>query len=1012
MLKNQLINMKKSILLLVLQTCCLILLVSASSFTFAQTAPILKGVVLDEAGKKIENVTVTLTDRAGKTTQNVVTNTEGLFVFNDLVTNELYDLSFTHVGYEKYTINSYLIKPNDNNSLLIRLKAESKSLNEVVVVGYGTQRKRDLTGAVSSVKASDFKDQPAINVQSVLQGRVAGVAINSNSGSPGAPLKVRIRGANSINAGNDPLYVVDGVALSSIGIQDLNVNDIESVEVLKDASATAIYGSRGANGIIIITTKQGKNGKTLINFNSFTGISNLAKKYDLLDGPTYAKQANTIAGTEVFKDANNAVTTDWQDLIFRPTTLQNYQLSISDGSDRIKYFISGNYINQPGIVTNSNYKKYALRSNLRGKLGNKTELFLNLFISRANSKNNGNLTKGNSVSGSLAWGPAETPYDQNGVYRRYSVSSIWANPLMTVQEQDNRTFLTSALLNGSLKHDFTSWLNLTVNLGLDVNSAKSAYINNDWIVPNNPGSGQALSENHTFQNSNILTFQKDFNEDHHLKVLAIVEATSNSSNIFTARGSGLTTTTTGYNNLGLNTSQSISSGYANWAILSYVGRLDYAFKDKFLLNATYRADGSSKFQNNKWGYFPSVGVGYKISEEKFIKNIELIDELKVRGSWGRTGNQSINPYSSLGLLSGLQYSFGTTTLYQGYTLGNPKADLKWETTDQYDLGVDISMYKRRVNLSLDYYNKKTKDLLLQVPVALYDGGGVVFKNIGSVANKGFEATLEVTPVKSSSFEWHTAFTASVNKSKVLSLGKDSIIYRPIIGGGIVNTNIQVVKVGQPLSTFYLIPWTGIYQQDDAVLGYKAGDNRYTDVSGNNSIGYEDRRVAGTATPTFNFGFNNTVRYKSFDLNVFFQGATGNKIYNGVYASNAAPTSEIKYPTIRESSNYWTPANTSAEWANPASKTNRNFVESTRYLQDGAYLRLKNLAFSYLISKKVNKVADIRISLIGQNLFTLTKYKGYDPELSSSDIANDADGGMDFGAYPLTRTFTLGINATF
>jgi hypothetical protein len=270
----------------------------------------------------------------------------------------------------------------------------------------------------------------------------------------------------------------------------------------------------------------------------------------------------------------------------------------------------------------------------------------------------------------------------------------------------------------------------------------------------------------------------------------------------------------------------------------------------------------------------------------------------------------------------------------------------------------------------------------------------------------------VTPFRSSSFEWRTAFTASVNKSKVLSLGKDSIIYRPIIGGGIVNTNIQVVKVGQPLSTFYLIPWTGIYQQDDPNLGYKAGDNRYTDVSGNKAIGYEDRRVAGTATPTFTFGFNNTVTYKKFDVNVFLQGAAGNKIYNGVYASNAAPTSEIKYPTITESSNYWTPSNTTAQWANPASKTNRNFVESTRYLQEGAYLRLKNLAFSYLISKSINKIADIRISVIGQNLVTLTKYKGYDPELSSSDIGSDADGGMDFGAYPLTRTFSLGINATF
>lgn len=963
-----------------------------------------------ESHQALAGVNISVSSGAGSI-KNLVTDNNGVFEIKDIRGGGPYKFTFSYTGYMTQEIVKSRFDSLKQQSLYVIMKSKIAELDELVIVGYGSQRKRYVAGSISSVKNESYKDQPVTNMQTILQGRVAGVAVNTNSGSPGAAVKVRIRGANSINAGNDPLYVVDGIALSSIGIQELNANDIESIDILKDAAATAIYGSRGANGIVMITTKQGKPGKSVISLQSFTSVNSIAKKYDLLDGPSYAKQANNIAGATIFANPATAPTTDWQDLIFRSVVTQNHQLALSGGIDKVSYFVSGNYVHQPGIVINTNYKKYSLRSDIKVKVSDKTDLSLNLFGARSTGKNNGNLTKGNAVSGVLAWGPAETPYDDNGVYRRYSVSSIWSNPYMLALEQNNENFSNSVLASVGLRHNFTSWLNLTINAGLDYNATKTAYLNNNWITPNNAGSGQSLTEIATLQNSNILTFQKRIARAHNLKVMAIMESTKSTTNSFTARGSGLTSESTGYYNLGLNSAQAISSGYSNWAILSYVGRVDYSFKEKFLLNATYRADGSSKFPRNKWGYFPSVGVGYKLSEEKFIKDIRAIDELKLRASWGKTGNQNIPPYTSLGLLSGLQYSFGTPTLYQGYTLGNPKADLKWETTSQHDIGIDLSLFKRKVGITLDYYQKRTKDLLLQVPVTSYDGGGVLSRNIGIVDNKGFEAALDVTAVKNKNWEWNVSFTAAVNKNKVVNLGKDSIIYRPVIGGGIVNTNIQVVKVGEALSTYYLIPWEGVYQQDDATLGYKAGDNRYTDVSGNKSIGYEDRRVAGIATPTFTYGFNSMLSFKKWEFSFFVFGAAGNKIYNGVYASNAAPTSEIKYPTIIESANYWTPTNTGATWANPASKTNRNFVESTRYLQPGAYARLRNVALSYMLDKNITHFANIRLSVSGQNLLTITKYKGYDPEMSSSGIASDADGGMDFGAYPLPRTITFGASIT-
>lgn len=941
------------------------------------------------------------------TSVNTQTDNNGRFSIN---APKGASLTFNLMGYL-----SKEVPVNNLSTINVELEPTTQGLGEVVVVGYGTQKRKDLTGAISSLNASAYKDQPVLNASTALQGRVAGVSVANSSGAPGGAVKIRIRGANSINASNDPLYVIDGVALSSIGIQDINVNDIASMEVLKDASATAIYGSRGANGVIIITTKSGKAGTMHLEYNGFLSSNKPMKKYDLLSAQAYAEQANHIAGSAVFADPASYAGkgTDWQDLMFQNGTTQNHQLSVSGGTEKSRYYISGYYVNQSGLLVNTNQEKFAIRANLDSKLSNKVSIGVGIFASHANSHNNGDIgSKGNPVMSALAWAPTEPVYDSGNQYNRFAVSPIWSNPYMTIKERKSDNSTNSAVINGRLKYDITDWLSFNVNVGLDMNTSRNAYLNNDWISPGNPASGQTSLESYTLQNSNALTFHKKFNDKHDLTVMGIVEETSSKYNSFTAAGSGLTSTSNGYYNLGLNTSQGISSAYTNWALLSYVGRASYTFNDKYLITATYRADGSSKFQStaNKWGYFPSIGAGWRLSEEQFIKDLGIFSNLKLRGSWGITGNQSINPYSSLGLLTGVQYSFGTSTLYQGYMLGSPSnPDLKWETTQQTDIGLDVGLLGGRLNITADYYKKRTKDLLLQVPIASYDGGGTMFKNVGVVDNKGFEVFVEIAAIQQRDFSWTATINASAYRNKVVSLGKDSILYRPVIGNGLINTNIQVVKTGQALGAFYLIPWQGVYRSDDNTMGFKAGDNRYRDVSGNGSIGYEDRVIAGSAIPKFQWGFNNNFRYKNLELNVFVQASHGNKIFNATYAGIAAPTSDVKYSTLAESANYFSSKNTSAEWADPASKTNRSYVESTQYLQDGSYVRLKNVSLSYSLGKKVTRFADVRFSLSAQNLYTKTKYKGYDPEATSTSATSDADAGIDLGAYPSPRTITFGVN---
>ncbi|NLR81230.1 SusC/RagA family TonB-linked outer membrane protein [Chitinophaga eiseniae] len=929
---------------------------------------------------------------------------DGSFVINVPETGNTLIFSFTGMEVQEVPLA-------DKTTVRVQLKGKVSKLDDVVVIGYGTQKRRDLTGAVSTLSSQAYKEQPVLNASSAIQGRVAGVSVTNNSGAPGGSVKLRIRGPNSINGGNDPLYVVDGVALGSTGLGDLNVSDIASMEVLKDASATAVYGSRGANGVVLITTKSGSSGVPRIEYNGFVSFNRPMKKYSLMDPVTYAKMANLTSGVNTFPDPQSYAGkgTDWQNMIFSNSVTQSHELSVTGGKEGVKYYVSGFYIDQQGLLVNSSQKRFGFRSNLDVKLSSRLDFGVNVYLARINSHNNGDMgSKGNPVTGALTWAPTEAVYDAPGQYNRFGISPIWANPYMTIKESDNDNFGNIGVFNARLKYAITDWLTFTVNAALDLKTAKSASLRNDWISPGNPGSSQGSTESYTFQNSNILTFHKTFDK-HDLTATALVEESSNKYNYFNASGSGLASLSNGYHNLGLNASQSINSGYSNWALLSYMGRVAYSYNDKYLLTATLRRDGSSKFQgNNKWSSFPSFSAGWKLSNEKFIDDLGVFSNLKLRAGWGVTGNQAIDPYSTLGLLNSVIYSYGTPNGYQGYTLGNPATpNVKWETSKQTDIGLDMGFLNGRINITADYYNKNTSDLLLFTRIANYDGGGSYLKNIGKVNNKGWEFMIEGTPYKGRELTWSTSLNLSFNKNKVIDLGKDSLLERNVIGGGLISAPIQVVKVGQPMGAFYLIPWEGVYQSDNGA--YKAGDAKYRDVNGNGSIGFEDRVIAGSATPTFIWGFNNSFAYKNFELNIFIQGSHGNKIFNATYAATAIPTSDVKFINLADAANYWTSSNTNSTWANPASK-NKSWIESTQFLQDGGYVRLKNVSLSYTLPKNLLKVAAAKVYVSAQNIATLTKYKGFDPEATT--VGGDVDAGIDLGAYPSPKTVTVGLQVKF
>jgi TonB-linked SusC/RagA family outer membrane protein len=1007
----------------------------------------ISGKVTDENGESIAGANVAVKG----TTVGAITDAEGKYKLT--VPENAATLVISFVGYlaQEVTIG--------NKSVIdVVLVADIQALSEIVVVGYGQQRKSDITGAISSVKGQELVQLPMQRVDQALQGRAAGVLVLNTAGAPGANTTIRVRGMNSINGGNNALIVVDG--LQGGNLNALNPNDIESIEILKDASATAIYGSMGANGVILITTKSGKKGKPTIDYSFSYGSQTIRHKLDLMGAADYARTRNAYKATQnasgvpvpIFTDARiqeleTTGGTDWQDVIYRTAPVSNHQLTIGGGTDNLKYMLSGGYLDQQGILINSAYKRFTLRANVNADITKNVSFGLNWAGSKeaGNSPPYGGGTAlsflGQAVNIAPRWDPTTPPYDANGNYNKhpagYGAYDTW-NPLAAAKEPDimNNTIRNS--INTYLEFKIIEGLKLKITGGatIETGNNKSYYNSKTWEgKPIGGKVGYATIDDALYthyQNSNILTYDKFLGDRHHITVMAVAEQQYSKSESAGLVASKFTVDQTGVNDLG--GAEQINSKYSsvNERVLnSFLGRINYAFADKYLVTLSYRADGSSVFgANNKWGYFPSGSLAWKISEEPLIKNLNIFSELKLRGSWGIIGNQAIGTYQTISAMnSGANYPYsGNDATDLGFIIANPpNPNLKWESTTQSNVGLDVSVLKGRLNVTVDLYLKTTKDLLLNRTLAGYTGFSSIIDNVGSVENKGLELSISGDPL-TGVVRWNSGFNISWNRNKVLDLGETTKLeYKTTYGGYSLKAGFMQLRVGEPFGQMYGYGYEGTWKTSEAeaaaAFGQLPGDPKYTDVNLDGRINTLDIMIMGNAIPDFIFGWSNRVSYNNFELTFMVQGSKGNDIFN---QGRIRLESNYEGTSIRMLDR-WTVDNQDTDvpaFTDAVTRQNAGLVSKVslgsdggrlqRYVEDGSYARLKNVTLGYSVpSSLVNRIGltKLRAYVSGTNLITLTKYTGYDPEVSAYN-SNDAQIGVDLSNYPTAKTITFGIDVTF
>lgn len=995
------------------------------------------------------------------TTHGVTTDIDGKFFF-ETGQKFPYTLIVSIIGYKRLQVVA------DGSPITIELEEDVQQLKELVVVGYGTQSKKNITGSVSSIPKANL-NQVTSSADNLLRGAVAGVVVTQSSGQPGASSSIRIRGGNSITGGNEPLYVIDGilvyndnnngsagVALSGAGVNvlsTLNPSDIESIEVLKDASATAIYGSRGANGVILITTKKGKKGQDNVTYQGYFGFQNITKKIDLLNASEWATLRNDIQTglgqtpsftpqqIEDFKTTGNY---DWQDAAFRKAApIQNHQLSFSGGNETSRYSVSTNYFKQDGIIIGSDFRRLSLRINYEKDV---TDLFRfgvtatitnSEFNGMSNNSSSAALTAPNTLAGVLLTAPVVPIRNEDGSFNVKnnpyvaSINGYISNPINDLENITNETKINRTL--SSLWGEYKLAKNLAVKstLNADIISTKQNYYAPSNTTNGIETKGYASVGNKLVSsvlNENTLNYNTSFGEDkHQLSALAGYTIQYSKGEVATAGATNFVNDLNGYNALQDGNPIKPTSDAFESVLQSWLGRVNYSYLNRYNFSVSARADGSSRFgSDSKWGFFPSAGFSWNVTEEGFAKNIKGVDNIKLRLSAGTTGNQEIGDYLALASLGSVNYSFGGT-IYTGFAptrLSNP--DLKWEKTTQYNTGLDFDFFNKKISLVLDAYYKKTTDLLVNVPIPLNSGYTSVLQNIGAVENKGFEVGIITENIKTDSFLWNTNFNYSINKNKVVEIGNGVQQFFPVAPSSVLSLQQPViVKVGQPLGTFWGYRTDGIFQNQDeintqptlnSIANTKPGDRRYKDISGPNGVpdgkitAAYDKVNLGSAQPKFVASLNNTLVYRDWDLNLFFQGAFGGKIYNAI-------NQQLEIPTLGNNAagalrDHWTTTNPSEEI--PRAANSPATVVSDRYIEDGSYIRLKTVTLGYTLPKSIAskiKTKAIKFYVSAQNLVTWTKYSGFDPEISSYGQSNLLP-GIDYGAYPTSRTFISGVNVTF
>jgi TonB-linked SusC/RagA family outer membrane protein len=980
-------------------------------------SPTVTGKVTDEKGEGIPGASVTV-----KGTQNgTLTTAEGTY---SLETAGNAILVFSFVGYIKEEI-----AVNNRSVVDASLKIDVKALEEVVVVGYGTQRKVETTGSIASVKAADLVQTPVANIAQGLQARVAGVQINQNSGSPGGNVSVRIRGTNSINGSSEPLYVVDGIQISNGGgitdvspLSTINPNDIESVEVLKDASASAIYGARAANGVVLITTKRGKSGATRVTFDSYYGTQKANKMLDVLNAAEFAQLENEVFKNNYYPNpASLGEGVNWQKMIFREAPIQNHQLSVNGGNDKTQVALSLNYFDQKGIIMSSGFKRYSYRLNLDHRISKIFKVGTSILSSYSvnDGVTTGIETTDNSVNSilgaALGAPPTLQPYRPDGTLFPFGEQGAGQyrevkNPLEFASVMQERTIKRS-LINLYGEANILKGLTYRASFNVDQKgelynyySPRSIINRND--VNDNSGSGSKVNGNAlALLHESILTYSTNFGKNHTLKATGVFGTQIELANSNEISATGFPNDATQNEALQLALTRTVRSNRTSQRLDSYMGRINYGFKDKFFLDVTARVDGFSNFgANNKYGVFPAVSAAYRLIEENFVKDISWLSDLKLRGSYGLTGNAAgISPYQSLATVSasGKDYIFNHAYVTGISPSGIANPDLRWERSIQTNFGVDISLFNNRLSIIADAYHKKTLDLLFVKTLPLSSGYADMTGNYASLLNKGLELAANAR-ILNGAFKWDVSANATINRNKVLSLDE-----------GVTNekfiTTYTILKVGEPLGLFKSYVFDGVNQTGDAILpGYdgRIGGHKLKDVTGDNQISAADQVIVGNPNPKFIFGFSTNLSFKRFDFGAFFSGSQGNDIYNASRLSFENPLGQRNL--LKGVANRWSASNPNNQYV--SGFQGGRLPISDYVVEDGSYLRCKNLTLGYTIPS-FGPIQAIRLYVSTNNLFTITKYSGFDPEVNTFAGSNTVI-GVDNLVYPQAKSFLGGIQVTF
>lgn len=951
------------------------------------------------------------------TTNGTITDIDGRYA---LTVAEGATLMFSSVGYV-----SEEVKVDNRSVINMTMTPDIKALEEIVVVGYGTMKESDITGSLASVSSKDFEKQPLTRIDQALQGRATGVQVVQTGGDPGGEFKIRIRGANSITGGNDPMYVVDGMIVNNIS--NININDIESMEILKDASATAIYGSMGANGVVLITTKAGERGATEFVFDTHHGFANVIRELDMMTPAQYAEAANFIEGEgnelfsqEEIEDLRVNGGTDWQDLVFKQARSSNYQLSMSGGSDAVDFYLSGNYFKTDGTVVGQDYGRYTVRGKVNAKLSEKVKLGFNASGSRA--ERTGVKAK---LDNALTWDPTSAVYNENGelnpTTEKPGVGVTALNPLLQPTHKISDDISNEVTANGYLNMKLVEGLTLDISGGVDwVNAGVSQYEPIQVSINRN---ARIVTRNNTrLQNTNRLTYIYDKHADHSLQIDAIHEQQAMLRSSQTTISEGFSSDQTTYKNLSLAATHRAMNESSNANLQSFLGRVNYSYLDRYLLTATMRADGASKFRKgNRWGYFPSASLGWRISEENFFQGIKAVNDLKLRVSYGITGNQGIGPMATRdnpasGKPNG--YPFGGNELTIGVAPSNRLAnpDLTWEETAQGNIGLNVGLWDSKITITADAYKKHTYDLLLTRQLPQIVGPTTMVQNVGEVENKGFEFSINYTPIRKKDLSVTSGFYFNRNLNKVLALVDDLDYMESLAGLYLEGQPVDAtwVKVGAPISSFRGYIFEGVYQLGEEAEAQKynreLGDAKYKDVNGDDQLNTDDIVKVGSGNPDFTFGWNTTAYWKNFDLNFLFTGSVGNDIYNFQRARMMGLGGGIYHASHADFANRWTPENPS----NIPADRDDTYGLSTQFLEDGSHVALKNISLSYTFNNNAFNtlgVQGLRLYASIENALIITKYTGFDPETTATGDS-DVDLGIDLDTYPLARTITMGVKLTF